>query len=330
MQRNHLGTETDPSVTAEHLRALFTPYRIRPTYRPYVFSTSLATACIRTVRLSVMQTRHESVGKALEDSDFYSISFAMNGQTQTWMPGLKEEISTYGQHGRIFQRKAHTITIDGDNTTVMNLWIPSELIRNALQATIGDAIDRDVEFSPRIDAGLGAGTTVLRSMLLAAAELGESEPSFTHPLVAARFEDYLAHTLLSGLQHSFTDLMAAQHSAAAPRSVIRALDFMRAHAAEPLTIADIAASAACSTRAIQLAFRAWRDTTPMRELTRIRLLYAHADLMRLGPSCTITQIALKWGFGHPGRFAQQYARIIGQSPSHTQRFGMVAGHRLLP
>jgi AraC-like DNA-binding protein len=254
----------------------------------------------------------------------------VTGQTQTWLPGFKDEIPTYGQHGRIFQRKAHTVTIDGDDTTVLNLWIPNEVVRNALQAAIGDAINRNVEFSPRIDASSGAGATVLRSMLLAAAELGEAEPSFSHPLVAGRFEDFLAHTLLSGLPHSFSDLMAAQHSAAAPRNVIRALDFMRAHAAEPLTIADIAASSACSTRAIQLAFRAWRGTTPMRELTRIRLLYAHADLMRLGPSCTITQIALKWGFGHPGRFAQQYARIIGQSPSHTQRFGMAGGRRLLP
>lgn len=328
MQRNHLGTETDPGAMADQMRTLYSPYQLRPTYRPYAFNTSIATTCVRTIRLTTMQTRHESVGKALEDSDAYSISFAIAGQTQTWLPGVKEEISTYGQHGRIFQRKAHTITIDGDNTTILNLWIPSELIRNSVQAALGDSIARDVDFAPRLDAASGAGATVLRAMLMAAAELGEPDPSFTHPMVAGRFEEFVAHTLLAGLRHSFTDLLAAQRSAAAPRSVIRALDFMKAHAAEPLTIADVAAASACSTRAIQLAFRAWRDTTPMRELTRIRLNYAHVDLMRLGPSCTITEIALKWGFGHPGRFAQQYARLIGQSPSQTQRFGMGGTRRV--
>ena len=108
--------------------------------------------------------------------------------------------------------------------------------------------------------------------------------------------------------------------------MIRAIEFIKTHAAEALTLAEIAAAAGCSTRALQLAFRAWRDTTPMRELTRVRLEYAHADLLKLGPSCTVTEIALKWGFGHPGRFAQQYARAIGQSPSQTQRFGL-SGNR---
>ena len=159
---------------------------------------------------------------------------------------------------------------------------------------------------------------------MAILELSDANSSFGHPFVAARFEEFIAHTLLSGLPHNFTDFLAAQNSAAAPRNVIRALDFIKARAGEPLTIGEIARAAGCSTRALQLAFRAWRDTTPMRELNRIRLEYAHADLLKFGMDVTVTQVAMKWGFGHPGRFAQQYAQAMGQSPSQTQRFGMNA------
>jgi AraC-like DNA-binding protein len=326
MERNHLVSSTSAKEMAEKLSALEAPCEIRPIVPSYPYETTIAQATIRSIRIGCMRNRYEAVGRALDDSDAYGISFALSGQTRTWLPGLREEISIFGEFGRIFQRRAQTITIDGDGTFVLNLSVPRLVVHDALERHLGDSIDRTVEFHPKIRANGGAGATILRAMMLAAAELGEPQCTLTHPTVAARFEEFVAHALLTGLPHNFTDLLNAQRSAAAPRNVIRAIEFIKTHAADALTIAQIAAAAGCSTRALQLAFRAWRDTTPMRELTRVRLEYAHADLLKLGPSCTVTEIALKWGFGHPGRFAQQYARVIGQSPSQTQRFGL-SGNR---
>jgi AraC-like DNA-binding protein len=326
MKRHLVASVTNPDALTQLMGSMFAPYELRPTHRNGAFETSLASTTVRSIRVSNLHTRHESVGRAMEDSESYSISFALTGQTLTWVPGLKESLIAIGESGRILQRKAGTCTIDGDETNSLNLWVPREVLQAGLQQMVGDATERRVEFLPQISAANGGGATLRRTMQLALLELSDANPSFAHPAVAVRFEEFIVQTMLSGLPHNFSDFLASQNQAAAPRNVIRALDFIKAHASEPLTINQISAAAGCSTRALQLAFRAWRDTTPMKELNRIRLEYAHADLLKHGMEVTVTQIAMKWGFGHPGRFAQQYAQAMGQSPSQTQRFGMNTSH----
>jgi AraC family ethanolamine operon transcriptional activator len=55
----------------------------------------------------------------------------------------------------------------------------------------------------------------------------------------------------------------------------------------------------------------------MRWLREVRLQGAHADLSRADGS--VADIALRWGFAHFGRFAAEYARRFGRSPSQTLR-----------
>ena len=57
----------------------------------------------------------------------------------------------------------------------------------------------------------------------------------------------------------------------------------------------------------------------MRWLRELRLQGARADLRRGDGS--VADIALRWGFGHFGRFAADYARRFGEAPSRTLRQG---------
>jgi AraC-like DNA-binding protein len=321
-QRHSVVTADAPDEMSEKLSTLYAPYDIVPLDKTASYHARLASTAVRSIRLGTLTTRVASVGRAMADSDHYSLTFVLKGETHTWRAGMREEITAALHQGRLYQRRTGTVTIDGEGTSVINMWVPRALLQTALQQLLGDEVERPIEFQPRVDAASGAGATLFRSMLMATSELSDPHSSFSHPAVAVRFEEFIAHTMLHGLPHSHRDLLTAQRSAAAPRSVVRALDFIKSHAGEPLTIADIASAAGCSVRALQLAFRAWRDTTPMKELNRVRLEYAHAALLKMGLDCTVTQIAMKWGFGHPGRFAQQYAQVIGQSPSQTQRYGL--------
>lgn len=106
-----------------------------------------------------------------------------------------------------------------------------------------------------------------------------------------------------------------------PPAVRRALAYLDDFAAEDIRISDVAAAARLSTRALQEAFRKHLDTTPMAHLKSIRLARAHADLRRSAgeDGTTVAAVAYRWGFGNLGRFAADYRREFGRSPSEVLR-----------
>jgi AraC-like DNA-binding protein len=57
----------------------------------------------------------------------------------------------------------------------------------------------------------------------------------------------------------------------------------------------------------------------MRLLRQARLAQARSELAAARPRTTVTTVALDYGFNHLSRFAQQYARHFGESPSETLR-----------
>lgn len=105
-----------------------------------------------------------------------------------------------------------------------------------------------------------------------------------------------------------------------PDTLRRAVAFIDEHAHRDITVADIAAAAFVTIRAIQLAFRRHLDTTPAGYLRRIRLDQAHRQLQAADPDRdSVTAVAYRWGFSSPSRFASYYRRVFGVQPSHTLR-----------
>jgi AraC-like DNA-binding protein len=105
----------------------------------------------------------------------------------------------------------------------------------------------------------------------------------------------------------------------APAVVRRATAYIDAHADQPVLMAEIAASAGVSARALQYAFRRHYGITPMGYLRRVRLERAHRELQAADPTqgVTVTRIARRWGWVSPTQFAAAYRRQYGVPPSHT-------------
>ncbi|MFI7121304.1 helix-turn-helix transcriptional regulator [Amycolatopsis sp. NPDC049868] len=104
-----------------------------------------------------------------------------------------------------------------------------------------------------------------------------------------------------------------------PATLRRAIAFIDDHAYDDISVADIAAAAQVTIRAVQHAFRRHRGTTPMGYLRQARLQRAHQDLLATDPrgKVTVTEIAARWGFFHPGRFARYYRAAYGCPPYQT-------------
>jgi AraC-like DNA-binding protein len=101
--------------------------------------------------------------------------------------------------------------------------------------------------------------------------------------------------------------------------VRRAEEFMRTHAEEPVTMAEVARQAGVGARALQLAFRTHRGASPRMVLESIRMQRARERLLAPDAMASVTDIALLSGFNHFGRFAALYRARFGESPSETLR-----------
>lgn len=139
------------------------------------------------------------------------------------------------------------------------------------------------------------------------------------PLIEREFRRHAVYTTLAAFSPAFLD--AADRTAqtrAAPAAVRRALAYIDAHAHEPLTIDDVARAARMSTRGLQYAFRRALDTTPTDWIRRARLAGAHRDLSD-PEGGSVAEVARRWGFEHPSRFAAHYRAQYGVNPSRTAR-----------
>lgn len=105
------------------------------------------------------------------------------------------------------------------------------------------------------------------------------------------------------------------------RARIRAaVEYVHAHAHEPLTVSDIARAGDLSVRSVQEGFIRDLGTTPMTYLLQVRLCRVREDLRAADPATTTVQeVARRWGFAHLGRFSASYAQAFGEYPRDTLR-----------
>lgn len=142
-----------------------------------------------------------------------------------------------------------------------------------------------------------------------------------NPLIVAQARHLLTATALTVFANTSLDSSHRPAGDVAPSALRRAMTYAETHAERPITVADMAAAAGITTRALQAAFRRHRDTTPLQYARTVRLQRAHHDLQAADPTTgvTVTMIANRWGFTHPGRFSTDYRAAYGVSPSHTLR-----------
>jgi AraC-like DNA-binding protein len=132
----------------------------------------------------------------------------------------------------------------------------------------------------------------------------------------------LAASVLSAYPNTaVTDPTAQDRRDAHPGTLRRAITFIEEHAHEDIGLADIAAAAFVTPRAVQLAFRRHLNTTPRSYLRRVRLAHAHRELQQASPGdgTTVTAVASRWGFSTSSSFSAYYGQAYGAPPSRTLR-----------
>ena len=89
---------------------------------------------------------------------------------------------------------------------------------------------------------------------------------------------------------------------------------MRIHGVPEIFNSDQGSQFTCS------AFREKLEMTPAAYIRIYRLNAAHRELLAADPKVsTVTSVALKWGFSHPGRFSSIHRKMFNEAPSEALR-----------
>ncbi len=101
--------------------------------------------------------------------------------------------------------------------------------------------------------------------------------------------------------------------------VRRAELYLEGRDEQSVRMEDLCQAACTSLSRLERAFRETFGVSPRRYLTLRRLAAVRRELLRRESHASITDVAMRWGFFHLGRFAQDYKALFAELPSQTLR-----------
>lgn len=190
-----------------------------------------------------------------------------------------------------------------------------------LTRKLSDLLDAPIQKTIRFHCALIHDPDVLeplRSIIdIIAQGLSGKAPLAKAPLALVNLQQAAAYIVLQHVPHNYSHALASHPPTPAPRQIKRAVEFILASLAEPITINDIAAHSHISVRSLQLGFRKYKGMTPMEFLRMQRLQRVKEDLLNSSVLADIQQIAMSWGFTHFYLFLRYYETLFGESPKAT-------------
>jgi AraC-like DNA-binding protein len=251
----------------------------------------------------------------------YHVDLPLSGQL-IWWQGRAEPLVSSGATAAVFQPSGDTV-LDrwSSDCRLLAVKIDRAALESRLAAMLDAPVNSPVRFGRQLDTASGAGRTWDRLIRVLVGDATGSAGLACHPLLADQFQETLLSGLLLATDHQYRErLDRLGQPAAAPRSVRRTVDAMEARPDRPYTLAALAAIAETSQRSLQKGFRRYIGLSPMAYLRQVRLARVRDELARATPAeTTVTEVAVRWGFLHPGRFAAAYRRRFGTTPSQTLR-----------
>ncbi|MGQ0656359.1 MAG: AraC family transcriptional regulator [Betaproteobacteria bacterium] len=204
----------------------------------------------------------------------------------------------------------------GSRTSRLSICLPGDALTRHLAALLDDAPCAPLEFADSIELDEGFGLGFSR-LLYAVARDFSSSGLLASPLIANDFEQLVMTSLLVSQPHNYSAALRARQVKIAPRDVRRALEYIHEHAAEPIGLGDLVRASGVAGRTLLKHFRDFHGASPMRFVRDHRLQRARDELLGAQPG-SVSEIAVRWGFTHLGRFAAEYRRRFGESPSSTR------------
>lgn len=310
--RNHaLFRSQDLDEARERVAAVFCPHRLETLGGRRLFDACHHHLPGQRLSLNYIEYGARTLIAPGELGNFYLLQIPLEGGAE--ITNGRHSYQSTPDCAAILNPHLPTRMTWEEGTRQVLVQISRRAMQDHLAEQLGGPSDRPLTFDGPIDLTSGPGAALRRLVMWLVAEADAGNPPIGPGLMARQIES----TVLSGLleaRHDHRARMARVKAAPRPRHLRLAEGFIEANLDRPITLEDVARAAGVSPRGLQLAFRQHRGTTPLGFWRAARLARAHADLLQAPPGTRVTDIALRWGFTHFGRFAELYRARYGLCP----------------
>lgn len=253
-----------------------------------------------------------AVSIACEYPGAYEVNIPLSGRLHS-RSGSEEVVSTPGS-GTIFTADSPSVITNWtQDCQVLGVKFDAEQLEQEADRIHLAPIRRRLVLPDRVDVSVDAGRSWFRLVKALAADNSEASDLLSNPLVGPQLASAIATAfLLAAVPES-----SQPDRRYRPGTVKRVLDAMHDDPARPWTLAELAAIGGTSVRRLQEVFAEFLETSPTRALLDVRLERARTELK--DDDVTIADVAARWGFSSPSRFAAAYRRRYGENPSIMAR-----------
>ncbi|WP_433296587.1 helix-turn-helix domain-containing protein [Pseudonocardia sp. CA-142604] len=266
--------------------------------------------------------RYESSAKAVvpPPGDCYQVNLTVAGRTNADRTDGDRATTLAHSSGIVLSPEQQNTVRWSPDAQHLILKIPRLSLENHLGDLLGRRVREVIDFDFGIDLTTGRGRSLLASVEFLARELDRPGGLTDMPVAREQLEAFVMTQLLHTGRHQFADELAAPAEPVRRGRLAPVLDYMEKHADEPLTPQELARVGCMSVRTLHATFQQALGESPMSYLRRIRLDHVRAELQRSDPTFVrVTDVAIRWGFLHQSRFAQQYRAQFGELPRETLR-----------
>ncbi|GAA3712375.1 AraC family transcriptional regulator [Microlunatus aurantiacus] len=181
-----------------------------------------------------------------------------------------------------------------------------------------DEPDLDLAFEPTVHLGAPRLQSWLRLIGYVRGEIDAGSELLDTPLISSQLEDLIITGLLAGQPNSASTEPCVRYGPATSRTVRQATALIEESPEHPWRVEELARAVGVSARTLQENFQHDSGQSPLQVLRRVRLHRAHDELVGSDQRVTsVTEVAVRWGFGHLGRFSTSYRSLFAESPSQT-------------
>jgi AraC-like DNA-binding protein len=251
--------------------------------------------------------------------DDYTVFMAMNGSAQ--LNNLSRTVVTNSVTAAIAAPRTEAEMLWDKLSPHLIVRIRREALQLHLTRLIGRSLDHELHFDLGLDMSSAASNRWSTAIQLLNTELFQ-EGSLLHlGIGTGPLEEFVMSALLFTCPSNYSSRLAHPERSPGRRAVRQAIAYIESHLAEELTIVEVARAAQVGIRSLQDGFQSEMSCTPSAYVRDRRLDRARLDLMQAPPNdpITVTDIAVRWGFTHLGRFAAIYRQRFGETPSQTLR-----------